>query len=294
MVGLTAGDPHYDAKIALVGCGPASISCATFLARLGYRNVHIFERGERIGGLSTTEIPQFRLPGAAVAFELQMLRDLGVRIFTGRPFSASAAEASDSVRKPHGVTLDSLRASGYRAIFLGFGLPNPHSTGVFAGLTSQQGFLTSKDFLPCVSAASKGCLGCDNARLPDLKGKRVVVLGAGDTAFDCATSALRCGASRVTVSFRKSFTTINPVPEEMELAWQEKCEFLPNLVPNEVHLGGDGRISELSFVRRERNDDGSWHTDPEQVVKLKTDVIITAYGAELDDVDVLSAMKGVK
>ncbi|VDK24858.1 unnamed protein product [Taenia asiatica] len=293
IVARTAGDPHYDTKIALVGCGPASISCATFLARLGYRNVHIFERGERLGGLSTTEIPQFRLPGAAVAFELQLLRDLGVRIFTGRPFSASAAEASDSVAAPHGVTLGSLRAAGYKAIFLGFGLPNPHSTGVFAGLTSQQGFLTSKDFLPCVSAASKGCLGCDNARLPDLKGKRVVVLGAGDTAFDCATSALRCGASRVTVSFRKSFTTINPVPEEMELAWQEKCEFLPNLVPNEVHLGGDGRISELSFVRRERNDDGSWYTDAEQVVKLKTDVIITAYGAELDDGDVLSAMEGV-
>uniref|UniRef100_A0A068WJR7 Dihydropyrimidine dehydrogenase [NADP(+)] n=1 Tax=Echinococcus granulosus TaxID=6210 RepID=A0A068WJR7_ECHGR len=294
IVARTAGDAQYDTKIALVGCGPASISCATFLARLGYRNVHIFERDERPGGLSTMEIPQFRLPGAAVAFELQLLRDLGVRIFTGRPFSATAAEASECGTTPRGVTLASLRAAGYKAIFLGFGLPNAHSTGVFAGLTSQQGFLTSKDFLPCVSAASKGCLGCENAHLPDLKGKRVVVLGAGDTAFDCATSALRCGASRVTVSFRKSFTTINPVPEEMELAWQEKCEFLPNLVPQEVHLGAGGQISELSLVRRERDDDGSWYTDPEQVVKLKVDVIITAYGAELNDADVVSAMEGVK
>ena len=291
IVAKTAGDPHYDTKIALVGCGPASISCATFLARLGYRQVHIFERADRLGGLSTTEIPQFRLPGVAVAFELQLLRDLGVRIFTDRPFSASTASNDSS---PHGITLASLRAEGYKAIFLGFGLPNAHSTGVFGGLTPKQGYLTSKDFLPRVSSASKGCLGCAGSSLPDFKGKRVVVLGAGDTAFDCATSALRCGASRVTVCFRKSTSTINPVPEEMQAAWDEKCDFLPNLAPYRVHLSSDGHISDITFVRRDRRDDGTWFTEPDQKVEVKTDIVITAYGSELNDVDVLNAMEGVE
>ncbi|KAM7532811.1 hypothetical protein Aperf_G00000129029 [Anoplocephala perfoliata] len=289
----TAGDPHYDTKIAMIGCGPASISCATYLARLGYRQIHIFERSETLGGLSTTEIPQFRLPGAAVAFELQLLRDLGVQIHTSRPFSVSLTK-SGSPESTHEISLASLRADGFKAIFLGFGLPNSHSISVFEGLTAEQGYFTSKAFLPRVSAASKGCLGCKYSKLPDLRGKRVVVLGAGDTAFDCATSALRCGASRITIVFRKSTSTINPVPEEMEAAVREKCDILPNLAPHHVHLGADGRISDLTFLRRERNDAGEWFTDSEQSVKVKTDVIITAYGSELNDPNVLNAMKGVK
>lgn len=77
------------------------------------------------------------------------------------------------------------------------------------------GFYTSKTFLPLASAGSKGlCGGCSSASLPNLYGN-VIVLGAGDTAFDCATSALRCGAKRVYVVFRRGFTNIRAVPEEV-------------------------------------------------------------------------------
>ena len=68
----------------------------------------------------------------------------------------------------------------------------------------------------------------------------MIVLGAGDTAFDCATSALRCGARRVYVVFRRGFTNIRAVPEEMELAKEEKCEFIPFLSPRKVHLNEQG------------------------------------------------------
>lgn len=74
----------YQEKIALIGCGPASISCATFLARLGYTNVTIFEKDEHLGGLSSTEIPQYRLPFDVVQFEIKLMKDLGVKIVTGR------------------------------------------------------------------------------------------------------------------------------------------------------------------------------------------------------------------
>lgn len=93
---------------------------------------------------------------------------------------------------------------------------------MFEGLTTKQGFFTSKDFLPDVSAASKpGMCGCKKPQLPAVNG-RVVVLGAGDTAFDCATSAFRCGASRVYVCFRRGMSDMRAVPEEIDLAKEER------------------------------------------------------------------------
>jgi dihydropyrimidine dehydrogenase (NADP+) len=72
--------PHSDTKIAMIGCGPASLSCATFLARLGYDNITIFEKEKFVGGLSASEIPQYRLPYDAVSFEVDLVKDLGVKI----------------------------------------------------------------------------------------------------------------------------------------------------------------------------------------------------------------------
>lgn len=78
---------HADTKIALLGCGPASLSCATFLARLGYNNVIIFEKQNYIGGLSSSEIPQYRLPYDIVNFEIDLVKDLGVKIELGKALS---------------------------------------------------------------------------------------------------------------------------------------------------------------------------------------------------------------
>lgn len=155
--------------------------------------------------------------------------------------------------------------------------------------------------------------------LPELRGV-VIVLGAGDTAFDCATSALRCGAKRVYVCFRKGFTNIRAVPEEvwwerggggrvdglmqyldkinewvhlhccfvlfcfcqMELAKEEQCEFLPFLSPREVIMK-NGRIAALQFCRTEQTEGGDWLEDEDQIVRLKADYIISAFGSMLND-----------
>ena len=79
--------PYSDTKIALIGCGPASISCATFLARLGYDDITIFEKENFVGGLSSSEIPQYRLPYDVVNFEVDLARDLGIKIEFGRTLS---------------------------------------------------------------------------------------------------------------------------------------------------------------------------------------------------------------
>lgn len=145
------------------------------------------------------------------------------------------------------------------------------------------------------------------ASVPELRGV-VIVLGAGDTAFDCATSALRCGAKRVYVCFRKGFTNIRAVPEEvrmwdaqtdrrrdtrrilnavfflsqMELAMEEQCEFLPFLSPREV-IVKNGRVAGLQFCRTELTEEGDWREDEDQIVRLKADFIISAFGSLLSD-----------
>lgn len=247
-------------KIALLGGGPASLSCATFLGRLGYKNITVYEKRQNLGGLryasiirflsacsshlfekifffsldSSYEIPQYRLPMDVVDFEINLVKDLGVRFETGRALSTSD------------ITVDGLIKDGTDAIFLGIGLPQPIVNPIFKGLTSDSGFYTSKDFLPLVSKGSKpGLCPCKANHLPKLHGN-VIVLGAGDTAFDCATSALRCGARKVFVVFRRGTTNIRAVPEEVELAREEKCEFIPFMTPTKVNVSND-RVSRNSI-----------------------------------------------
>ncbi|KAF6769839.1 hypothetical protein AHF37_11324 [Paragonimus kellicotti] len=291
----------YDTPIALIGCGPASISCASYLARLGYRNVHIYEKESCVGGLSTTEIPQFRLPMPVVNTEIKWMEDLGVKVHRNRPFGKSGDHQLQSTGGEQPLTIQTLRQAGYGAIFLGFGLPSPKQNPVFKGFTTAHGYYTSKHFLPSVSRASKpGICGRATVRpkLPDLRHKQVIVLGAGDTAFDCATSAIRCGASRVYVVFRKGFTTINPVPEEMQLAWVEKCEFRPFLEPHRIICDSDGkkpgRIIAMEFCTTEQNPDGTWTKPSGELVRIRADVIISAFGSELNDEAILEALTPIK
>lgn len=103
-------------------------------------------------------------------------------------------------------------------------MPEPKKISIFEGLTEDMGFFTSKSFLPQVAKGSKsGMCACKaSPTLPSLHGN-VIVLGAGDTAFDCATSALRCGAKKVFVIFRKGFTNVRAVPEEVCPCVYKRC-----------------------------------------------------------------------
>jgi dihydropyrimidine dehydrogenase (NADP+) len=262
--------PSFAAKIALVGCGPASISCATFLARLGYSNVTIYEKNEFVGGLSSLEIPQFRLPFDVVQFEVDLMRDLGVKVEFNKALGRD-------------FTVESLKKDGAAAVFVGVGMPAPKVDDVFKGLTQADGFYTSKDFLPAVSAASKPGMCSCKAKLPELFG-RVVVFGAGDTAMDCATSAFRCGAKRVYVAFRRGVCDMRAVPEERETAQEERCEWLPWCAPKTVVRNADtGRIEALEVYKTELDDNGKLVIDEHQFVRLRADFIISAFGSQVDD-----------
>ena len=266
----------YRARIALVGCGPASLSCGTFLASLGYTNVDVFERESFAGGLSASEIPQFRLPAQAVMFEKKLMEDLGVRVHYNKPLGKD-------------MSVKSLKKSGYEAVFLGFGLPQPKKIKLFEGLGEAQGYYTSKGFLPAVSKASKAGLCACKSKLPKLHGK-VIVLGAGDTAFDCATSALRCGGKRVIVTFRRAFTEMRAVPEEVEAGKIEGCEFLPYHQPKRVITGADGKIVALELYKMEKDDQGRYSIDEDQYLKVKCDFIISAFGSAVESEELRASM----
>jgi len=272
--------PSYASKIALLGCGPASISAATFLGRLGYTDLTIYEKEDYYGGLNTSELPAYRLPYDVINFEIDLMKDLGVKIVTGKKLSTED------------LTVQGLKDQGNAAVFIGIGNPEPKTIPIFAGLTEEQGYHTSKSFLPKVARASKpGMCGC-KSQLPEIYGT-VIVLGAGDTAFDCATSALRCGAKRVFVVFRKGFINIRAVPEEAELAKQEKCEFVPFLSPQEVVMK-KGRVAGIKFFRTEQTDEGVWEEDADQPTSLKADFVISAFGSGLYDTKVKEAMSPVR
>lgn len=109
-------------------------------------------------------------------------------------------------------------------------------------------------------------------------------MGAGDTAFDCATSALRCGARKVFVVFRRGSSNIRAVPEEVELAREEKCEFIPYQSPAKVIMN-DGKIIAMEFYRTEQNDEGKWVEDKDQIIRLKANYVISAFGSGLYDTE---------
>lgn len=143
---------------------------------------------------------------SVVNFEIGLVQDLGVKIITGSPLSKE------------NLTIEKVLQDGAKAVFIGIGMPQPTLHPIFNGLTPEMGFYTSKNFLPAVAKSSKpsmcACKANNIPQLPKLSGS-AIVLGAGDTAFDCATSALRCGAKKVFVVFRRGFSNIRAVPEEV-------------------------------------------------------------------------------
>ncbi|CAF0914507.1 unnamed protein product [Rotaria sp. Silwood1] len=270
----------YSSKIALIGCGPASISCATFLARLGYKDLTIYEKYDYLGGLSSSEIPQYRLPYDTVNFEIELAKDLGVKIIPNKALTI----------EKDGLTIKNLFDEyGYKAIFLGIGLPNPNVDPIFKDLTSNEGFYTSKNFLPMVAKSSKAGMCPCKYTLPVLSGN-AVVLGAGDTAMDCATSAIRCGAKKVFVCFRKGFNQMRAVPEEVDVAIEELCEFIPFCSPKQIFVK-NGKITSIEFVKTEQTESGDWIEDPDQIVRLKCNYVISAFGSTLNELPVIQALE---
>eukprot|EP00760_Papus_ankaliazontas_P027475 PhM_4_TR3356/c0_g1_i1/m.29092/K00207/DPYD; dihydropyrimidine dehydrogenase (NADP+) len=281
IVAATKDVASYDTPIAVVGSGPAGVSAATYLARLGYRNIDVYEAKPYAGGLSSSEIPQYRLATDAVQFEVKLMKDLGVRVHTSCPIGGEKFP-----------TLSSLPAvANGGACVVTVGLPAPKRDAIFDNLGPANGYYTSKDLLPPACEASKklpssGCGACAadvKPSLPSLHGK-VLVFGCGDTAFDCTGSAFRCGASRVIVTFRRTFADMRCVDEEMEMCRLERCEFLPYCAPKRVLLNDDKKIVGMEMYKMEYDDaTKAYHRDEDQTLTVKCDFVVTAFGSHIPE-----------
>ena len=247
----------YTEKIAVIGAGPAGMSCAYYLAVKGYP-VTVFEKEKELGGMLTLGIPSFRLDKSVVKAEIDILKELGVEFKTG-------------VEVGKDVTLDALRAEGYKAFYLGIGA----SKGSAIGCKGEElaGVYTGIDFLRAVNLGEK----------PEL-GKHVAVIGGGNVAIDVARSAARLGAESVTVVYRRSEDEMPAAEDEVAEAKAEGVKFMFLAAPAEIL--GEGKAEQLKLELMELGEpDAKGRRKPVGTGKFETipaTAVISAIGQKID------------
>lgn len=247
----------YPEKIAVIGAGPAGMSCAYYLAVKGYP-VTVFEKEELLGGMLTMGIPSFRLDRAVVNAEIDILRELGVEFRTG-------------VEVGRDVSLEQLRAQGYKAFYLGIGA----SKGAALGCPGEElpGVWTGIDFLRRVNLGEK----------PEL-GSQVAVIGGGNVAIDVARTAVRLGAESVSIIYRRSRDEMPAAADEIAEAQEEGVKF--RFLASPAEILGEGKCESLKLElmelgeadargRRRVTGTGSFETVP-------VTAVISAIGQKID------------
>jgi len=218
--------PRKGIKVGVVGSGPSGLAAAGDLIKMGY-DVTVFEALHEIGGVLKYGIPEFRLPNVMVDVEIENLRQMGV-VF----------EPNFIVGKT--ASLDTLRAEGYKAFFIGSGagLPNfMHIPGENA-----IGIFSSNEYLTRVNLMGASRPGYDT---PVLKGRNVAVIGGGNTAMDSVRTAKRLGAERAMIVYRRSLDEMPARKEEIHHAMEEGVEFLCLHNPLEYLSDDKGRVCRM-------------------------------------------------
>ena len=219
-------------KAAIIGSGPAGIACAADLARAGVA-VTIFEALHMAGGVLKYGIPEFRLPKTIVDRELDLLRQMGVRI-----------ELNTVIGKLFTIP-QLLQEQGFDAVFIGTGAGSPKFQGIPG--ENLNGVYSANEFLTRVNLMR-------GFRHPEYDtpvgmGRRVAVIGAGNTAMDCARCALRIGAEQVTVVYRRSQKESPARAEELHHAMEEGIVFHWLTTPVKIFGGVDGWVGGMECIR---------------------------------------------
>ena len=208
-----------DKKVAIVGSGPAGISAATFLLRKGF-NVEMFERADRAGGLLMYGIPGFKLDKTTVDRRINWLLEAGMKLHT-------------SCEIGHDKSIVELEKD-FDAIFLGIGSTASNEVKIEGEKSSNVHFAI--DFL---TGIQKRNLGNKNVNYIDVKDKKVVVIGGGDTAMDCVRTSVREGAASVKCLYRRDEANMPGSKKEVVNAKEEGVEFVFNVSPKSIKLEND-------------------------------------------------------
>ena len=202
-------------KVAVIGSGPSGLTCAGDLAKKGYK-VTVFEALHLAGGVLVYGIPEFRLPKSIVQKEVDTLKALGVEIMTNVVIGKT-------------LTVDELFEMGYESVFIGSGAGLPNFMNIpgesLKGVYSANEFLTRSNLMKAYK---------DDPDTPIMKGGKVAVVGGGNVAMDAARTALRLGAEKVYIVYRRSIEELPARKEEVEHAEEEGIEFRLLTNPTEI------------------------------------------------------------
>jgi len=246
-------------KVAIVGSGPAGLSCAYYLTQEGYR-VTVFEKAAVLGGMLTTGIPSYRLPREIVEAEIQLIRDMGVTTKTG-------------VEIGKDKTIAQLRQEGFRAFFLAIGAQECIRLGIEG--EDLEGVYPGLDYLRRVNLGEAVALG-----------KNVAVIGGGNVAIDAVRSARRLGAENAFILYRRSLEEMPSRVEEIAECREEGIAIHTLTQPVRL-IGENGRVRAIECVKTRLTElDESGRRSPEPIpgseFTVEVDAVITALGQETD------------
>jgi glutamate synthase (NADPH/NADH) small chain len=218
--------PANGMKIAVVGSGPAGLSFAGDIVKLGY-SVTVFEALHEIGGVLKYGIPVFRLPNEIVDVEIDNLRAMGVKFINNCIVGKT-------------ISIDDLKDDGFRGIFVGSGAGLPRFMNIrgenLVGVMSSNEYLTRVNLMDAANPESD---------TPVLIGKQVAVIGGGNTAMDSVRTALRLGAERAMIIYRRSEEEMPARIEEVKHAKEEGVEFMTLRNPVEYRGNAHGRVTHM-------------------------------------------------
>lgn len=265
--------PDNGHRVAIVGAGPSGLTCAGDLAKKGYR-VTIYEALHTAGGVLVYGIPEFRLPKRIVAREVEGLKKLGVQVETNVIIGKT-------------LTVDELFEMGFEAVFIGSGAGLPNFMNIpgegLKGVYSANEYLTRSNLMKAYQ---------EHPNTPIMKGGRVAVVGGGNVAMDAARTALRLGADKVYIIYRRSMEELPARREEVEHAEEEGIDF--RLLCNPVRILGwenpenprdpqNGCVRAIECVRMELGEpDASGRRRPVEIpgsdFTLEVDTVVMAIG----------------
>ncbi|MCK6555089.1 NADPH-dependent glutamate synthase [Candidatus Binatia bacterium] len=258
-------------KVAVVGSGPAGLSCAADLVRYGAR-VTIYEALHVVGGVLRYGIPSFRLPREIIDREVEYLREMGVAIETNKVIGKT-------------FTIPQLLGEmGYDAVFVGVGAGAPTFLGIPGEFACQ--VYSANEFLTRVNL-----MGADSFPYLDTPlgvGKSVVVIGAGNTAMDCLRVSKRIGAERVRCVYRRTEAEAPARVEEIRHAREEGIDFFWLHAPTAIHSDADGNVRGMTVQKMALGDpDESGRRKPvpvDEFVELDCDTVIYALGTRANPI----------
>ncbi|MCL6414946.1 FAD-dependent oxidoreductase [Aestuariirhabdus sp. Z084] len=249
-------------RVAIIGAGPAGLGCADILARNGVKAV-VFDRHPEIGGLLTFGIPEFKLEKDVMKRRRQVFEGMGIEF-----------QLNTEIGKE--ITMQQL-LDDYDAVFMGMGT----YTAMKGGFPGEE-LPGVHDALPFLISNVNRCLGYDDkGEFIDMKGKRVVVLGGGDTAMDCNRTSVRQGAASVTCAYRRDEANMPGSRKEVENSREEGVQFLFNRQP--VEIVGEGKVEGIKVVSTRLGEpDENGRQRPEVIPGsdevIPADVVLVAFG----------------